>query len=482
MFVPAEPSLPQKRLLLISYHLPPSRAVGALRWQKLARYASEYGWAIDAVTLSPADLKQVDQDASKDLPRSMRVMGVPAAEAPWEPMERAVWGAYRKVRRRTPTAGGGAGGGSSTQLVSDSFTRQEVPRFPRSGADWRRAYQACTALWRERRWAHAAAAVALAAFDRTLHKAVITCGPPHMTHEAGRLVAERTGVPFVMDLRDPWFDVERLHEALASSVWWWAARRFERRCVQSSSLVVMNSERARAALASRYPAMADRVITVMNGCDDEVLPESPKGGPFRVVYAGSVYLDRDPRPLIKAAGQVVRDMRLTPDQFRLEFAGDVASYCGVPLQTLAAAEGMADYVRLRPHLPRRELLEMLSGAAVLVSLPQDSHLAIPSKIFEYMGFRAWLLAFAAPDSATALVLDGSGADVIAPGDVEATTAMLRRRFTEYQDGRRPEPLASQSRFTRKHQAGILFESLADVTGFATAPSTDGMMSLARSGR
>src|SRR2546422_7800891 len=39
----------QHRLLLISYHFPPDPAVGALRWQKLARYAAERGWGLDVM-------------------------------------------------------------------------------------------------------------------------------------------------------------------------------------------------------------------------------------------------------------------------------------------------------------------------------------------------------------------------------------------------------------------------------------------------
>src|SRR5262249_5100160 len=37
------------RLLLVSYHFPPDRAVGALRWRKFARYAAERGWALDVI-------------------------------------------------------------------------------------------------------------------------------------------------------------------------------------------------------------------------------------------------------------------------------------------------------------------------------------------------------------------------------------------------------------------------------------------------
>ena len=39
---PVSNALPLRRLLLISFHFPPGGAAGALRWQKLSRFAGEH--------------------------------------------------------------------------------------------------------------------------------------------------------------------------------------------------------------------------------------------------------------------------------------------------------------------------------------------------------------------------------------------------------------------------------------------------------
>src|ERR1041385_9308984 len=61
------------RLLLISYHFAPDSAVGALRWQKLARYAAARGWGLDVIALHPAQLKAADPGRLADLPPGVRV-------------------------------------------------------------------------------------------------------------------------------------------------------------------------------------------------------------------------------------------------------------------------------------------------------------------------------------------------------------------------------------------------------------------------
>ena len=447
-----------RRLLLISYHFPPSRAAGALRWQKLSAYASERGWGLDVVCLAPNDVKAADPGVLLDLPADTRVIGVPdVGPMLFERVERSLWAFAKRLRPRCSSAGGS----SSTSAAGSrqSLSRDEVPRVPISLHDWRRAYEAWASYARDRAWALKAEAAARAICDPACHDAVITCGPPHMVHDAGRRIAARTGLPHVMDLRDPWSEVERLPESVASPVSYLLAARHERRCVSGAALVIMNTEPARERMRARYPERAQFVLAVTNGCD-EVIRDTPAATlPFRVVYAGSMYLDRDPRPLLRATALVVRELGLGPDAFRLEFIGHVSNFNGIPLTTLAREEGIAAHVTVHASMPRRELFALLRQSAVLVNLAQDSDLAIPSKIYEYAGFPSWLLAFAEPHSATALLLRNSGADVVRPDDSQAAASMLRRSFLEYQRGVRPAPIAMQERFTRRHQAGVLFDAL-----------------------
>src|SRR3954447_23731214 len=101
-----------------------------------------------------------------------------------------------------------------------------------------------------------------------------------------------------------------------------------------------------------------------------------------------------------------------------------------------------------PPRAHREALQFLANATLLVSLPQDTEMAVPSKVFEYSRFNAWLLALARPNSATALALAGSSADVVAPDDEEALYAVLRRHVLEHRAGVRPTPVGADGRFAR----------------------------------
>ena len=91
-------------------------------------------------------------------------------------------------------------------------------------------------------------------------------------------------------------------------------------------------------------------------------------------------------------------------------------------------------------------------------------MAIPSKIFEYMPFDAWLLALAEPGSATHDILAGTGADVVAPDDVTGIADVLRTRIEQYRTEGPPRRPALVPECARAHQARILLDALDRVAG------------------
>ena len=157
--------------------------------------------------------------------------------------------------------------------------------------------------------------------------------------------------------------------------------------------------------------------------------------------------------------RVATELGLSPAQFGVELIGNVESYGATSVDTLAREEQVADYVRLGPPRSRRDAMDFLARAAMLVILPQDSEMAIPAKVFEYIRFHAWVLGLATPASATAVALRGTGADVVAPGDTDAIAAVIRARYLQDRAAGRPRPIAETAPLSRARQADLLFDAL-----------------------
>jgi len=470
-----------RRLLLISFHFPPGEAAGALRWQKLSYFAGERGWALDVISLHPSGLGKIDNTRLAELPPGTRVYGVPMPKLLLERIEGRLWGWYRRFRPGKSAIADVPGPGAQTRaaghrgvIAPAAFRDRLFRRLKQVVGIMRRGYFAWMDYYTHGAWADDVTRLGLRLLASDKYEVIVTCGPPHMAHEAGRRLAERTGLPLVVDLRDPWRLVQRLADVFDSALWYRLAGFYERRVVAKASLIVMNTTRAQNAMRAIYPKRRAQIISVMNGYDEEAWRFAQEKRKFTVAYAGVVYLDRDPTLLLRAMARVVSSLELTPSDIGIEFMGHVESFQNLSLRSLADAEGIGDYVRVLGPGPRDAALEFLSHASVLVSLPQDSDMAIPSKIFEYMQFNAWILAIAQRGSATELLLRDSEADVVAPDDLEGMINALMSRFQQYRSGARPAHLsASMSFASRRAQAGLLLDAIDKVVRSTRADGVSG---------
>lgn len=455
-------------ILLLSRHFPPSEEAGALRWQKIASGVARRGWGMDVITLAPAELTGRDDRRLEELPADTRVFGVPTRRL-FRDRASAVVSVAKRLGGRRSDGRGASRPEASSPARPDSVGRHEATGALASYAGLRRWYHASSWRAAELAWARDVERLARRLITQKAPLAIVTCGPPHQIHLVGERLSRRVGIPHVMDMRDPWSLVERIPEAFGSTSFWTQAESDERRCIAKAALIVVNTEKHRRALQLIHPDAASRIIAVLNGFDDEKVRASPPTDVFTIAYAGTIYLDRDPRPLLQAVANLIQRRGLAPGQLRLVFMGEIEAYGS--LEAMAADAGIASFVDILGRKPRREALEELARADVLVVLPQDSHLAVPSKVYEYMLFPAWILALAYPESSIADTLAGTGADVVEPLDVAAMSEVLIRRFDDKRETGRPTPIAAGVPYlSRSAQGALLLDAIAELPTNGTGAS------------
>lgn len=436
------------RILLISCHFPPSAGVGARRWAQMVHQFNDLGVAFDVVTLPPDELPITDPEALHALPERTRVVAVPMGEIPLVP-RLSRWA----KRWRGASASGAAGAGAS-----DGGSAGDPAGI---GVEAKRSLVALANWWRGRRWSQRVAAVTTALRRDAPYACVISSGPPHEAHLAAATIARHWRLPLVLDLRDPWANWSELLPDLRCRLGLWLAQRGERHCVSQAQLVVANNPVAAHVLASRHPRQAAAIVAVMNGADGEVRPPSAPAHPFRIAFAGSLYQGRDPRILFRAVRIAIDRLALTPSDIEIAFAGD-ATYDGVPLADLARECEVDVYFRYVGRLDHDATTRFLEQAHVLVSLPQDSPLCVPAKLFEYAQYHAWLLAFADAGTATAAVFADSGAGIVAERDVDAAAAQLVTWIRRHQHSEIPPAVNAAGRYSRERQFVTLLEAMRRV--------------------
>jgi len=443
-----------RRLLLVFFYFPPSAEVGALRWLSLSRFGAERGWAIDVVSLHSEFMGTIDPTRLRQLSPGIRIFGFSGDRPAWYRTMMSAWGRIR--RRGAPQTARGP--------ARVDRTNGAEPYHP-AGTAWRRVFRSRAHFALADALARRASAIGYELTAANQYDVVVSSGPPHTAHEAAKTIAARAGLPLVLDMRDPWSDESAMPDELRGAVWRRETRARERACVSAANLVVVTSQAHEELQLAKYPDLRGRIVTVMNGADSDPLPTGSSGNRFVIAFTGLIYLGRNPRPLFRAAARVARATGASPNEFAVEFMGGDACE-GVPLTTIAREEGLGAHFRSHGFRPRREALELLSNATLLVSLPLRTEMTLPAKLFEYTRFDAWLLALADSDSATARLLADTDADVVQPDDVDSLERAIANRFAQFRAGVRPVALNRDGRFDRATQSARLFDALEELSATA----------------
>jgi len=132
---------------------------------------------------------------------------------------------------------------------------------------------------------------------------------------------------------------------------------------------------------------AGKLTVLMNSVDESHLPPRhdngrANGGPFRVVYHGTVTPPYGVDLLVRAAARAVADVK----SLQLELYGEGDELADV--QKLATALGLSDRMHVTAaYLPHGEVLARVAGASVGVVPNRPTRLnrfALSSKLFEYV--------------------------------------------------------------------------------------------------
>jgi glycosyltransferase involved in cell wall biosynthesis len=400
------------KVLLLTYHFPPSAASGAFRLLGFARHLPAFGWS--TVVVAPPSL-------------------------PWEPVDPA-------LAARIPP---------ETTLVHVPYP-MHLPKVLR----WAIPY----ALWLP--FARTAAAKAVA-----LHRpdVILTSGPPHYTHLLGRFLQRAYEMPWVADFRDPWVTAEGFGGPARLAERW--ELYWERQVMRRADAIVANAPRALALFQSAYPAFAGKMSYLTNGYDPESFPPTPASpasggdGTVRILHAGQLYWGRDPRPLLDAVAGIPAG---SVPPFRLEFLGRTAYEKGADLSAEARRRGVEPLVVCRGQVGYQETLAEMCGAGALLLMDSPGRkVGVPAKLYEYIGAGRPILALGEEDGDTAAILRDSGvAHRIAPchdaSRIRQALAELVRGVASGEIG--PSAPEERVRFSRKALAGQLAETLVRVWG------------------
>lgn len=266
---------------------------------------------------------------------------------------------------------------------------------------------------------------------------VYTSAPSFSTHVVGLLLHWTTRARWIAEFRDPWTDQRATRFPDSPALIEAAHRWLERRCLNAADRVVTVTEGARELLRAKVaPGQRNKFMLALNGIDALTPPVSRAPGPFRVVYAGTFYDERDPRPFLDALREVVRARALDGAALRVELVGGCRDYHGASVERMAAERGLEDIVHFRDWVPHDEAQTLLRDADLLLFIARRQPLQVPNKLYDYLGARRPILAVVDEDGESAQMLRRVGGHHLV---TDPTAAAVRRALEAALDAAAPAP-------------------------------------------
>jgi glycosyltransferase involved in cell wall biosynthesis len=424
-----------RRLLVLSFHAPPELAVGGLRWTGLSRHLAERGWEVRMITASPGAETVAH-------PEGMHVSEVHRRTT--------LQSHYRRRRWKAIESDGGIDGNRAAGEPSARvMTEGRIVRAVRSNMG--------DLLWfpdHGRGWVLRAARATRRAVHQWAPDAVVSTGPPHSVHLAAGIALVGAGVPWMVDLRDPWATPAQGHRHACWSVA--LTRRLEAKVFQRASMILTTTPELRDTLKSHYPTA--RLEWLPNGVDTRELPQRPAERPAGVVitHLGTVYFNRDPTPVLRA---FARFLAAQPDAATagsaVRFVGNVSGDFRRRLKQTVMDLGIAEHVEIIGMVPRARALEILAESRMALVLAQGQSTMVPAKLYESVGMGLPTMVVTETDSATGREAKRLGAAVHGPDDEAGMTAVMT---TAWLDGEAPDSEVPAG-VDHAHLAGKLEEFL-----------------------
>jgi hypothetical protein len=404
-----------KKVLIITYHFPPSSASGSFRMLGFARHLPRYGW--DPIVVAPPSL-------------------------PWEPVDRGLLGQVPPTTTVCPVPY------SQTPLL------KPVRKF------------APFAIWLASAWGPCVRAV-------HVHRphAMLTSGPPHWVHLLGLFLKRRFGIPWLADFRDPWATNNPYAPRGRLRTRWLGF--WESAVVRNADTIIGNVPAACAGMQAAHPAHRHKMVPITNGYDPELFPEpgprDPTSERLSIMHAGMVYAGRDPRPFLDALADESLPHRLGGPLPRVRFIGRApARQTGFDLAAEVQKRGLEHCVTVEDQLPYRAALQAMIDADILLLLDSPGRrMGVPAKAYEYVGAGRPIFALAEEDGDLGWVIRESGVchRIAPPTDAQRIGVALADLVLQVRTGAVPRPgQERQSRFTREASAQELARVLDHCTG------------------
>lgn len=350
-----------KKVLIVTYHWPPSGGVTVLRCLKFAKYLRSYGWEPVILTAKNPSYQFIDHNGEKDVPDGIEVHRVPL----FEPTQ-----LFKQISGRKKEA-------PLQNIITNSSRKKNILD---SIGIWVRGnffIPDARAFWIKPSVKYLSNYLKENKVD-----AILTDGPPHTNTVIGLRIAQKFNIPWLADFQDPWTQVDYYPHMKIGKRADKKHRALEQEVFKTAAKTTIASPSWKYELEK---IGAKNVGVIYYGFDEtDFRTFTPKKGVTLNIFHGGLFgEDRKPSHFLRALSELLKNYPQLKDTVRLRLAGEVDATI---VEEIKKYE-LEDNTDLMGMIPRKEVISELEIASLLllpINKADNAKGRVPGKLFELL--------------------------------------------------------------------------------------------------
>lgn len=405
-----------KKVLVLAYYFPPMGLSGVQRTLKFVKYLPEFGWEPIVLTTNSGSYYAYDESLLAEIEeKNIRI--------------------YRTDDE------------SSKPRSYPSTFVQKIGRYlsgmfrqPDSKIYWKKkAIETGSKLIEEER-----------------PDVIFSTAPPFTSHLAAAELAEKYGIPLVLDYRDQWYG--NPFNVMPTKFHKHYNKKLEAEVLYKSSKIVVISREQKERLLKSYKLLKHNDISIVShGYDKEdfynIVSKSDRND-FVITHSGLFQDNRNPRPFFEAFRKLIDSNQLDKSRIKLKLVGLMRKNHLNQIKKLKIEEN----VILTGNVSHKEAVAHLMQSDVLWILQNDD-VRTPGKLYEYFGAKKPILATMPKSYMRELAVSSGIALTAEPNDKEDIYKALSTYYDLWKRGSLPK---GNDEFVSSYDRKVLTENLSQI--------------------
>ena len=394
------------KALIITYYWPPAGGSGVQRWLKFVKYLRDFDIEPVVYTVQDPVYAITDVNLQNDIPEGIEVVQQPI----WEPNNLvSLFGSKKKKTSAGFLNPNPSFIGKVAQYIRANYFIPDARKF----------------------WIKPSVKYLTNYLQNNKIDVVISTGPPHSAHLIGLKLKETLNIKWIADFRDPWTEIDYLHQLPLTKKAIKKHQFFENAVLKKADHVLVVGE----TMARNFRKITKSVSVISNGYDT-FTSKSNAGldSTFSLVHIGLMNSDRNHQILWQSLKALCDENADFKNDLQLKFIGAIADDVEHDIQKYQ----LKNNTELISYVPHNEVLQYQQSAQVLLlavnNVPSAKGI-ITGKIFEYLQANRPILAIAPIDGdLNGIIKNTETGVVIGFNDLDKLKKEILKLYTSFKIG------------------------------------------------